>query len=192
MTTLVFDTETTGLPQNWNSPPSDPTHPDLLQLGMVFLNNDRYPVYEFGGLVKPYRDYRIDSGAFAAHHISRENCELYGHDVKWVLEHFIFWAKRADRIVCHNMSFDKLIMLVCAQKTYQPMYGVFDRPRQLVCTMKTISTHTKGKWPKLDAAYCEYVDRNGFPDAHNATADCWAAARLLFALEDRGFKLTSA
>lgn len=193
--TLVFDTETNDM-INFKAPHDDPSQPDLMQLGFTVYDGT-YPIYELGslihhtGLIKERRR-AVAPGAYNAHHITWEMCDLYGYDPVYIANEFRNWAARADRLAAHNAQFDRKVMRALFAR-YEIGQTFLNKP--MICTMHSstkicnIPGKYGAKWPTLKEAYEILVDKNGFRDAHNAPADSRACAEILFALDQREVSL---
>ncbi|MBF0530015.1 MAG: 3'-5' exonuclease [Deltaproteobacteria bacterium] len=191
MIDLIFDTETTGLP-NWQAGPDDPGQPHLVQLGLM-LFQDRKVLSEANLLVYPAGE--VSEAAFKVHGISTETARRYGLPAPVALLVFLQLLGKAERIVAHNLNFDILII-----KSALWRIGVTNikGPAQRICTMKSSKPVLKlpgkqpgdYKLPRLEEAYKTLVDPAGFEGAHDALADVRACARVLWALEDGGHGLT--
>ena len=78
---LFFDTETTGLPRNWDAPVSDVNNwPRLVQL--AFLIYDEKGIKVSGGdfIIKP-DGFKIPSDASNIHGITTERANLEGYSI---------------------------------------------------------------------------------------------------------------
>ena len=88
---LIFDTETTGLPQNWKAPLTDfDNWPRLVQLA--------------------WQVHDIPFNASKIHGISTERAMREGVDLSEVLEVFMKELKKAKFVVGHNIGFDNNIV----------------------------------------------------------------------------------
>lgn len=190
MLTLVFDTETSGLP-DFKAPHYAEQQPDVIQFGMQ-VYDERYPVFELGCLVDYNRGIIIEPDAARVHGISVDMCKRHGWNEGYFANEIDSWFSDVDRIVAHNASFDLKMMRTFWHRRLgvEKVYSA-----KVICTMHS-STRicqlpgTRGfKWPKLSEAYERLVDPRGFGDAHNALADVGACAKILWALEDAGHPL---
>lgn len=114
MRVLVFDTETTGLPQTKILNP-DTLHlwPTIVQfsfiiydlsLNEIILSNDH--------VIKIPNDISISEESSKIHGITNEICSSKGVLMEDVLDEFFCCLKNVDCIVGHNVSFDKSMIVV--------------------------------------------------------------------------------
>lgn len=186
---LIFDTETTGLP-NYKAPFNHPTQPDVLQLGLQ-LYTDKKLTFEKKFLVGLHTrigmDFEVEPGAQSVHGISREMIIADGVHVDEVRDTFLECVSKADRLVAHNLSFDMKMMSTFLFRLDAP-YNFIDG-KQLICTMNSTTNLCKlpgnygYKWPKLIEAYKLLVNPKGFEGAHDALVDVKACAEILYQLE---------
>ena len=190
MRTLIFDTETTGM-WNFKADLADPDQPRPVQISAL-LYADSIEVAGINLLI----NCQVPSHpkALEVHRKTPELLRTCGLEELTALAIFNNFARRADRIVAHNIEFDKRIVQGMALRNNLTHNALESTP--LFCTMKTSTDVLRipgrfggFKWPKLIEAYKELVDPAGFADAHDALADTRACAAILFALEDQGIML---
>lgn len=185
---LFFDTETTGLPKNWQAPLEDLENwPRLVQLAWILA--DGYGKEVGGGnlIVKP-EGFFIPEAASAVHGITTERAEREGISLDEALSQFVQAIEQSKIIVAHNISFDeKIIGAEFLRKKVEHKF--FERPQ--ICTMLTskdfcqIESGRGYKWPKLIELH-EKLFASGFDGAHDAMADVRACAKCFFELVKRG------
>src|ERR1700752_4865970 len=103
---LIFDTETTGLPKNYNAPVSDSDNwPRMVQIawqlhdaGGNLLQNDSI-------IVKP-EGYTIPFATIQIHGITNERANEEGQDLKNTLQKFIDIVGQTSYLCGHNIEFD--------------------------------------------------------------------------------------
>lgn len=189
-TYLFFDTETTGLPRNWNASVEDLDNwPRLVQLAWEFYK-DGEKINSADYIIKP-EDFFIPKESSKIHGITNERAENEGALLQVVLKEFQNLAKQADFLVAHNISFDEKI--IGAEFLRKNMENVLPA-KQTICT-KEISTdfcaisHANGregyKWPKLSELHIKLFGTE-FADSHNAMADVSATAKCFWELKNRG------
>ncbi|NBX80959.1 MAG: DNA polymerase III subunit alpha [Flavobacteriales bacterium] len=103
---LIFDTETTGLPKNFNAPITDTDNwPRVVQLAWQ-LHDELGSVIEHQDfLIKP-NGFNIPIEAEGVHGISTELAQLGGEELEDVLFLFKKVLQKATFIVGHNLKFD--------------------------------------------------------------------------------------
>jgi len=183
---LIFDTETTGLPKNWNAPITDSDNwPRMVQLAWQihdrkgkFVENKNFVVIPEG--------YEIPFATEKIHGISTEKAHKIGIPLTEVLAEFNKDLEKVDYVIGHNVSFD--INIVGAE---------YHRKGVENALIKKIDVDTKDestdfcqipggrggkfKWPKLDELH-QILFEEKFDEAHNASADVNATARCFLEL----------
>ena len=158
-TALIFDTETTGR-VDFRLPPSDPSQPDLVQLGMLLVETGTWTTRsQISMLVQTRPGVTIEAGAQETHGISAEECGRYGVDPDVAMRLFLELYGRADVVVAHNLQFDAAVMEAALGRTaaltrgrdenhFDALISIGrpdagdddddddDRRRQRICTMK--------------------------------------------------------
>ncbi len=185
---LFFDTETTGVPRNYQAPVSDVDNwPRLVQLGYIVVNNGEI-VHQNEYIVKP-DGFEVPEGGSNVHGITTERALREGVNLVGVLGEFSYWVNQCDTIVGHNVSFD-LSVVGCEYfrlSTESPFTG-----KSIVDTMKSSTNfcqipggYGKYKWPKLSELYFKLF---GEPmgTAHTALQDISNTVKCYNALVERG------
>lgn len=181
---LIFDTETTGLPLNFNAPVTDVNNwPHMVQLAWQ-LHDVHGKLLESGNyLVRPDGKFTIPFNAAKIHGITTELAQANGHDIKEVLENFRLVLDKASFLIGHNISFDEKIV----GSEYYRHYGddtVMDG--QYIDTKNDATTEYcqlpggkggKFKWPTLNELHFKLFGEH-FSSAHNAAADVEGNARV--------------
>lgn len=187
MKILFFDTETTGLPTNWNDPPK--MWPRMVQLGFIQTVGGR-TFKTFDSIIKP-EGFEIPEPASDVHGISTEFATEYGRPLGEVLKTFGEAWRVSDLVVCHNYDFDANIMDGEAFRVYG-RYFVREKPG--FCT-KVASTPVLNKIPKQEGGHngpnlaelYQFCFGRGFDGAHDALNDVRATMECFFEMERRGF-----
>ncbi|WP_321290155.1 3'-5' exonuclease [uncultured Sunxiuqinia sp.] len=185
---LFFDTETTGLPNNWNAPSSDTRNwPRMVQLAFILYDNNGNLLESKNFIVRP-EGYTIPSEVSKIHGITTERALREGVELKSVLDSFKLSSEKATYLVAHNMEFDEKI-LGC--EFYRVTGNDCLIGRRKFCTMKDPSIieycaippfrYGSYKWPKLSELHYTLFGTL-FEEAHNALADIQATARCFFEL----------
>lgn len=202
MKTLVFDTETTGF-ANFSAPREiTAMQPYIVQLAAI-LYDDRKPVAQMSVIIQPVVEFGvvvdIPEKVSAIHGITNEIAAAVGIPIIPAIQMFGHLACASDRIVAHNITFDRIMVEVEYRRWLEargkdqrtPSWA--DKPH--LCTMRTAtpicqlqSARGGYKWPKLIEAHQHFLGE-GFDGAHDALADVQACARVPWAIEDAGHDL---
>lgn len=191
---IIFDTETTGLPRDWNAPITDTDNwPRVIQIAWQ-LHDD------MGRLVE-HRDFLIQPDGFdipydaeQIHGISTELAKEEGEPLEHVLELFNEALGKAKFVVGQNIQFD---INVCGcefvrTETDTPMLEmpILDTCTETTANLCQIPGGRGGKFklPTLTELH-DYLFNVPFAEAHNATADVEATTRCFFELMRRGIFL---
>ena len=184
---LIFDTETTGLPKQYNAPLTDfDNWPRLVQLAWQLHDDKGRLVENYNLLVKP-EGFVIPIDAKMVHGISTEHATKYGLPLHEVLDTFLKSAEKAKYFVGHNIDFD-LCIVGCEFLRDRNTNPLRAWPRVDTCTEKTAEfcklpggKGGKYKLPKLNEIH-EILFGSKFDSAHNASADVQATARVFLEL----------
>ena len=183
---LIYDTETTGLPKNFSAPISDSENwPRLVQVAWQ-LHDDMGALIEVKNFIVRPQDFTIPYNAEKIHGISTQRANEEGVALNFVLEEFNKAVAQSKFIVGHNIVFDINIM------------GAEFFRTQIATTLmegQTIDTKEEGtdfcaipggrggkfKWPTLTELHTKLF-KEGFDEAHNASADVEATTRCFLEL----------
>ncbi len=191
---LFFDTETTGLPRNWNAPLSDLDNwPRLVQIAWLQYDNKRRKLLERDYIIKP-EGFTIPPDASQVHGITTTRAKRDGVALKKVLREFSMLIDKSSLLVAHNMAFDKKI--VGAEFLRKGINNNLTQT-QKICTMEASTPFCKlpgnygYKWPKLTELHFTLFN-NEFEETHNAAVDITACAKCFWELKRRGIIKISA
>ena len=184
---IIFDTETTGLPKNWNAPYTDTDNwPRCIQIAWQ-LHDDKGNLIEAQDfLIKP-DGFDIPFDAERIHGISTLLAEEQGIPLKEALNAFNEALKKSKFVVGQNVGFDINVMgcEFIREGIETPMH---DMPILDTCTEKTANLCKipggrggKFKLPTLTELH-EFLFNEPFAEAHNATADVEATTRCFLEL----------
>lgn len=189
---LFFDTETTGLPRDWNAPASSTNNwPRMVQLACLLADAGGNIVEQRNAIIRP-QGYTIPAEAANIHRITTERALREGLDLVSVLDDFASLLNRATHLVAHNMEFDEKIVGAEFHRAHgrDPLPG-----KSRFCTMKNDDViaycalppmrYGSYKWPKLSELH-EKLFGAAFDEAHDASVDIQATARCFFELRRRG------
>jgi len=188
---LFFDTETTGLPKNWQAPISDLDNwPRIVQLAWILSDEKENEIFKQNYIIKP-EGFLIPEESSRVHGISTEQALKEGVDLESALKHFKKDLEKSSLLVAHNINFDfKIISAEFLRKKINS--EILDNIFKL-CTMESTTNYCQiekergygYKWPRLDELHWKLF-KEGFDDAHNALADVQACARCFFEIKKRG------
>ena len=115
---MAFDTETSGFPPKINRSGGAPVppiseYPLILQLSFVIYDlNTQQIVQEYNQYVKIADDAVIPERTTEIHGITKQICNLRGIPMENVLEDFYRAYMSVDRVVAHNLAFDRKMVEV--------------------------------------------------------------------------------
>jgi len=187
---LFFDTETTGLPINWNAPISDfENWPRLVQIAWIQfdLNGDEIGFKEY--IIKP-ENFFIPHESARVHGISTDIANEKGVELKAVLNEFERAIKESKYLIAHNINFDhKIVGAEFLRKKISSKISQIEK----MCTMELSADFCKipggesrpYKFPKLSELHFKLFNTD-FKDAHNAITDVKICAKCFFALQKLG------
>lgn len=184
---LIFDTETTGLPKNWNAPYTDLDNwPRAVQIAWQLHD-------ELGNLIEA-KDFLIRPDGFdipfdaeRIHGISTALAEQEGVPLAEVIVEFNRVLEQAKFVVGQNIGFDINIMgaefIRANSETRMHDMPVLDTLSETTAELCRIPGGRGGKfkWPTLTELH-QYLFNQPFGEAHNATADVEATTRCFFEL----------
>ncbi|TNE99346.1 MAG: DNA polymerase III subunit alpha, partial [Bacteroidetes bacterium] len=184
---IVFDTETTGLPRDWDAPITDTDNwPRVVQIAWQVHDEMGKLVEHKDYLIRP-DGYDIPYDAERIHGISTELAEQRGIPMEEALVEFNEALKKAKFVVGQNITFD-LNVLGCEYVRYDQPTPMLDMPILDTCTEGTADLCKipggrggKFKLPTLTELH-EFLFHEPFAEAHNATADVEATARCFLEL----------
>lgn len=177
---LVFDTETTGIP-NFSSPSDHVDQPHIVSLAAELCRSDGTVIETYNQIVNV--GVPIPQDTIAIHGITDEIAAARGIPPKQMLADFFALVERASIVVGYNTGFDlRMVRIQSARHLGQK----WDCPIPKDDAMWIVVKEMKVKKPKLTAAY-EMVFGRTFEGAHNALADTTAAREIYFEMRKRGY-----
>ena len=184
---LVFDTETTGLPKRWNAPLSDLENwPRCVQIAWQ-LHDSQGNLVEHDNYIITPEGFNIPYESEQIHGISTELALKEGVPLSEVLDKFEEVLSRVQFIIGHNLGFDINIMgaelLRLERTTSITSLPVLDTCTEDTATICELPGGRGGKFklPTLSELY-KHLFSTDFKEAHNATADVEATARVFLEL----------
>ncbi len=208
-TYLFIDTETTGLPVDFNAPSEDLDNwPRMVQLSYLITDSMGNILDDFNYIISP-DNYTIPKESTKIHGISTQYAKKEGVELKLALYNFYRAAAKASVIIGHNVEFDKKVIeaefircfgfdayandeeVIFINDTDSVQYSDFDDIRTL-CTMHAtvnlckIPGKSDFKYPSLKELY-KFLFGIDYDNAHNAFSDVYATYSCFWKLRDRCF-----
>jgi DNA polymerase III epsilon subunit-like protein len=185
---VFFDTETTGLPQDYKAPSSAVDNwPRMVQLSWITTDKDGTIINENDHIIYP-DGFAIPLNASSVNGITTQIAKEKGEPIRDVLSSFLRDVNNAEFIVGHNISYDKHIvgaeLIRLGEKDM-----LASKPS--ICTMESstsfcaIQGHFGYKYPKLQELYKKLFGYE-FEDAHNALSDVKATLKCYLELKAKG------
>ncbi len=178
---LIFDTETTGFPKDYNAPLTRfDNWPRMVQIAWQLHDYDGQLMESDAFVVKP-DGYTIPFKAEEVHGISTAMAGKYGQDIRPVLDRFAEVLVKASHIAGHNIEFD---LKIAGSEFLRNGYQNLLEGKTVVDSMKTSVNFCalpggRGggfKYPKLGELHVKLFGET-FEEAHNAVADVIATSR---------------
>ena len=188
---LIFDTETTGLPRNYNAPLTDfDNWPRMVQVAWQLHDVHGNLISSNSIIVKP-EGYTIPFNAVQIHGITNERAMEEGQDLKAVLQEFVNAVTQSNYLCGHNIEFDNNIvgaeLLRCGFENVLANKPFIDTKNDQTTEFCAIPGGRGGKfkWPTLTELYSKLFN-DTFAEAHNAAFDVLATGKVFFEIIKRG------
>ncbi len=186
---LVFDTETTGLPNN-REPPDHPSQPHLVQLCALLLDPETQRERSVMSVIIKPDGWTVPPDAYKVHGITTEIAEACGVPLIVAMAMFSNLVRQSTCQVAHNVDFDMKIILAACARLKRPLQGVLN-PRctvnmttpllKLPPTERMIAAGFGSKWKSPTLAECvRFFFDEELESAHDAFVDARACARIYF------------
>jgi len=161
----VFDTETTGLPKDYNVPAFSLSNnwPHLVSVSWAMLDSHTGSVMRACSyIIKPI-DWVIPPESTKIHGITQAQAEEYGCSLKQVLTKFL--TEDYDVIIAHNAYFDKNVFANAMIWDLKLPFSGFNKPcrcsmlaGKLMCKIPNIYKLGDFKFPKLSELYLHVMN----------------------------------
>ena len=192
MTTLFFDTETTGLPIDRRVPAlqNEVNWPQLVSLSWSLWTGEC--VKRASYIIRP-QGWKISAGSIAVHGINQEKAEAEGSPLADVMAEFRADIMRSNRIVAHNMEFDKNVVFHAfawhlkkdPRRFWPPMEHEFCSQTKAKGELKLPWPYSKPsdpyKLPGLDEVYTATFNEPAPPAAHSSSRDVEVLEKIYWA-----------
>ena len=192
MKVLVYDTETTGLP-NWSVPSSDPSQPHVTQIAAELFDDETGKTHSFIDCLIYPAGWEISQEIETLTGISTKRCYAGGAAIHNALPLFIDLWMRCEVRVAHNESFDMRMLRIELMR-----HGMFKdmifgdqtfpdhwKAGNAYCTLRESRKVIGGKMPTLREAYNALTGKT-MEESHNAKADVAACKAVYLALKAMG------
>ena len=200
---MVFDVETNGLlPKDvTQSKQTIEKFPYILQLSyIIYDTKNNTCVKTFDSFINVPRRVEISEKITELTSINREKCNK-GMNILSALTSFHSDFIRCDKIIAHNIRFDKQMMLVeltrnsdIITKTIPSLFTIFNKRYMDSYEIETYCTMTNGikicniqvesktgktykKWPKLNELYTYLFEKDAPENLHNSLVDTMVCLR---------------
>jgi DNA polymerase III subunit alpha len=182
---LIFDTETTGLPQDFSAPLTDfDNWPRCVQLAWQLHDHTGKLLSSKNYIIQP-DGFTIPFNAEKVHGISTKRAKEEGVPLEEAMDAFGRDLEKTDFVIGHNLDFDLNIMgseyLRAERKDPLTDKIHIDTKDDSTDYCKLPGGRGKYKWPTLSELHEKLFDV-GFEEAHNAEADVDATARCFLEL----------
>ena len=195
MKVLVFDTETTGLPEEKNASILDTFRwPYIVQLSFIYYDSESKTILKsYDSIIKLPDEVNISQESINIHGITNEIMREKGISIRKALKEFNEILKKCDIVVGHNISFDKrVIMVECIRNKISQYFTKGNNRKPEFCTMKNSKDLCKIKMigkngeeyyksPKLCELY-EFLFNEQPNNLHNSFVDILLTLRCYFAI----------
>jgi DNA polymerase-3 subunit epsilon len=183
---IIFDTETTGLPQFYGLSPLTKAGnwPDIVSISWLIYDSSKSLIGVKNYVVRP-EGWVVPKESTAIHGITHEDALTVGLPLKMVLEEFKADLKTAKTLIAHNMAFDRSVVLNAYK--WRLGYDNFDFfPNTYICTMELGRMELKmpcknpkyWKPPKLDELYEATFGVAAPAHAHSSLRDTEVCAAI--------------
>ncbi len=185
---LFFDTETTGLPKDWNAPISKLKNwPRLVQIAWQQYDSVGNLLSTQNYIIKP-NGFTISPEVVKIHGISHQKAVLEGAELEKVMKEFAKILSSSKFLIAHNLEYDKKIVGAEFLRTNIKSKLSSIEP---ICTMKSTTNFCRlpgyygYKWPSLTELHSKLFKAK-FKEAHDALVDVTACAKCFFELKKKG------
>jgi DNA polymerase III epsilon subunit-like protein len=172
---FVFDTETTGIPNQRNCKYSDDSAYEscrIVSIAWIILSDTFEVVSESYHLIRP-DGYVIPEDATQVHGISQEHALLNGVPFTDIVAALLAGLHQCTDLVAHNISFDFGVVLhelhTCGN--YRDVISKMFSMKRTCTMLEGRKTMGVGKFPKLIELYMHYFGKAPEESMHNALVD---------------------
>lgn len=184
---IIFDTETTGLPKDFNAPVTDTDNwPRVVQIAWQLHDDMGRLIENKDFLIRP-DGFDIPYDSERIHGISTALAEKFGESLETVLAEFNIALSKAKFVVGQNIEFDLKVtgceFFRLSKETPMLEMAVLDTCTETTAELCQLPGGRGGKFklPTLTELH-SHLFGEAFAEAHNATADVEATTRCFFEL----------
>ena len=185
--TIIFDTETTGLPLQRNSSIYKTNEwPHIIQLSYMVIDDETHEILvEVNDYILINDDVVITEKSFEVHKITREFLKENGIPMREAINKFIYHMQECICAVGHNVSFDKRMVLVegIRNKILVNMKNTFCTMKNGtdICAIKRVSQDGNEyfKYPSLMELH-EFLFNHNVKNLHDASVDIMVCMRCYY------------
>jgi len=195
MKIIVFDTETTGLPEKGAKLNDLSKWPYIIQLSWLEINICPKVSYNLENhYIKIDKNVKLSEESIKIHGITRDKLENEGKDLNLILKKLLKSLTNTDYLVAHNLNFDKNMLNVeCSRnnidlnKNISLIEFCTMKYGEQICNIKIIGKNGKEftKFPKLNELYIKLFNEN-VENYHNAKVDIICCARCFMFMTNNG------
>ncbi|BAO66290.1 DNA polymerase III subunit alpha [Candidatus Karelsulcia muelleri] len=181
---IIFDTETTGLPKDYNAPINNIINwPRLVKISWG-LYDEKLKLIELKDYIIKPEGYEIPFISTKIHGISTKDAIEKGYKINYVLKKFNKIINKYNFFIGHNVFFD--IKIICAEffrikkKNFLYKKKIIDTKEKSInyCAIKI--GKDKLKWPTLTELYKKLFNDTFI--AHDSKSDVLATSKCFFEL----------
>ena len=189
MRLLVFDCETTGLPERFAKINQLKKWPYIVQLSyLIYDDQENKIIKKKNNYIKLNEDIKINKISESIHKISKYKLDQEGIDIKDILNDLNLSLLACDLIIGHNLNFDKNMFIVeCERNKIKNSFDIIKNINEY-CTMKNSINLCKlenpyypdsYKFPKLSELYFHLFNENP-ENLHNSWFDVLITFRCFY------------
>tara|TARA_Y100000389_G_scaffold145392_1_gene143927 strand:+ start:3173 stop:3793 length:621 start_codon:yes stop_codon:yes gene_type:complete len=184
---LIFDTETTGLPEKYASIYDYKKWPYIIQLSYIIYDMSTSSIHTISdNYIKIDKSINISEESEKITGISRKMLDDKGICIKYALQDFNNALKISDIIVGHNVSFDKQIIMVenfrnKINNNFVKFHGKNIIRKPEYCTCKKTSHLFNNRYQKLENLYSSLFNEKPY-GLHNSLVDTIVTFRCYYKL----------
>lgn len=181
---IVFDTETTGLP-DWKAPSDADHQPHMVEIAALLCDDQGNVLERHQAIIQP-GGWEITPEMTAIHGISHEQAMDEGVPEAEALDGFFALYRKASVRAAHNATFDDRIIRIATSRYLSKEFAdsIKEATEKFCTCSKSREAVGLGKLPTLAEAHRHFIGED-LAEAHRAMPDAIACARIYFALHGK-------